>query len=74
VENLAICLIEEEESSSALISQKNFNMETIVIKKGEERKKLKLIYKSIKSNELIAYLKPKLQYLVRDNFITRWYD
>jgi hypothetical protein len=74
VENLAICLIEEDGSSFALISRKNFNMETIVIKKGEERKKLKLIYKSTKSNELIAYLKPKLQYFVRHNFITRWYD
>ncbi len=37
----------------ALISRKHFNMEIIVIKKGEERKKLKLIYKSTKRNEIL---------------------
>jgi hypothetical protein len=73
-ENLAICPIEENGSSSSLISWKHFSMETIVIKKDEERKKLKLIYKSTKSNELIEYLKPKLQYFVCHNFITRWQD
>lgn len=45
-------------------------METIVTKKGEEKKKLKLIYKSTRSNELIEYMKPKLQYFICHNFIT----
>ncbi len=57
VENLPT---EGDVSSSPLISWKHFNMETIVIKKGEERKKLNLIYKSTKNNELIEYLKAKL--------------
>jgi hypothetical protein len=72
MENLAICPSKEDGSSFTLISWKHFNMETIVIKKGEERKKLKLSYRSTKNNELIEYLKPKLQYFVRHNFITRW--
>jgi HD-GYP domain-containing protein (c-di-GMP phosphodiesterase class II) len=74
VENLVVCPIEEDGSSSALISWKHSSVETIVTKKGEERKKLKLIYKSTKNNELIEYLKPKLQYFVSHNFIARWQD
>jgi hypothetical protein len=70
VENLGICPLKEEGTSFALISWKHFSMETIVTKKGEEKKKLKLIYKSTRSNELIEYMKPKLQYFICHNFIT----
>jgi hypothetical protein len=35
-------------------------METIVTKKGEEKKKLKLMEKSTNSKEFVQYLKPKL--------------
>jgi hypothetical protein len=49
-------------------------METIVTKKGEEMKKLKLMDKSTNSKEFIQYLKPKLQYFVRHNFVARWQD
>lgn len=60
VDILPICLVEEEGSSSAMVKWKNFSMENIIIKGGEERKKLKLFYKSTISSELIQYLKPKL--------------
>jgi hypothetical protein len=49
-------------------------METIVMKKGEEKKKLKLMEKSTNSKEFIQYLKPKLQYFVHQNFVVRWED
>jgi hypothetical protein len=56
------------------ISWKCFFLKTIVTKKGEEKKKLKLVYKSTSSIELITYLKPKLQYFVHHNFVSRWQD
>jgi hypothetical protein len=58
----------------AIVSWKHFNMENIVTKKGEEKKTLKLIYKSTNSNELMQCLKPKLQYFVCHNFVARWQD
>jgi hypothetical protein len=60
VDILPVCLVEEEGSSSAMVKWKHFSMENIIIRGGEERKKLKLFYKSIISSELIQYLKPKL--------------
>jgi hypothetical protein len=38
VKNLALCPIEEEGTSSAIVSWKHFNMEKIVTKKGEKKK------------------------------------
>jgi hypothetical protein len=49
-------------------------MENIVIRNGEEEKKLKFVYKSIISNELTDYLKPKLQFFVWHNFVARRKD
>jgi hypothetical protein len=45
-----------------------------MIKCGKEKKKPKLIYKSTTSNELVQYLKPKLQYFVYHNFDAIWQD
>jgi hypothetical protein len=47
VENLLIYPIEEDALSIHPISWKHFSLEEIVIKKGEENKKLKLVYKSM---------------------------
>jgi hypothetical protein len=32
------------------------------------------MHMEINSNELIQYLKPKLQYFVMHNFVARWQD
>jgi hypothetical protein len=74
VHNLAFCLNEEEGTSSAVVCWKRFNMEKIVTKKVEEKKKSKRMHLETNSNELIEYFKPKLQYFVRHNFVTRWQD
>jgi hypothetical protein len=60
VENLPICPIEEEGSSSAIVKWKHFSMEKIITRSGEDKKKLKLEYKDTVFSELIDYLKPKL--------------
>lgn len=49
-------------------------MEKILTKNGEEKNKLKLVYKTTKSTKLVQYLKPKLQHFVCCNFIARWQD
>jgi hypothetical protein len=41
---------------------------------GKPQKKFTLIYKSTPINELITYLKPKLQYFVHHNFVVNWQD
>ncbi len=49
-------------------------MEKVFIKKGEKKKKLKLLHMQINSTKFFWYLKPKLQYFVQDNFIAKWQD
>jgi hypothetical protein len=49
-------------------------MEKIITKKGEERKKLQLVYKKTTSNQFLSYLKPKLQEFVRHSFVAKWED
>jgi hypothetical protein len=73
VNNLALCPIEEEGISCTLGKWKYFSMETILTKKGENNK-LKLMHKSTISREFIQYMKPKLQYFVHNNVVTRWQD
>lgn len=72
VDNLTFCLVIEEGTSNALVHWKHFSMETIVTKKGDKKKKLKLMDKFTNSKEFIWYLKPKLQYFVCHNFVVRW--
>jgi hypothetical protein len=60
VDILPVCPVEEKGSSFAMVEWKHFSMENIINRGGEERKKLKLLYKSTISSELIQYLKPKL--------------
>jgi len=74
VENLPIYLVEKDALSNSSISWKQFSLKKIVTKKGKEKKKLKLIFKSTSSIEFIDYLKPKLQYFVHHNFVSCWQD
>jgi hypothetical protein len=74
VDNLALCLDEEDGTSRVVVYWKCLSMEKVLTKKGEEKKKLKLLHMQINSIEFIWYLKPKLQYFVGYNFIARWQD
>ena len=49
-------------------------MKEIVTKKGLERKKLCLSYKTTSSAAFLEYLKPKLQGFIKHNFVARWED
>jgi hypothetical protein len=49
-------------------------MEVIRTKKGEERKKLQLVYEETTSEKLVNSLKPKLQAFVRHTFVAKWKD
>ncbi len=60
VDSLPIYPIEKEGSSNAMVKWKHFLMEKIVTKSGEEKKKLKFIYKFTISKELLEYLNAKL--------------
>jgi hypothetical protein len=72
VDTLTVCLVEEEGSLSAMVKWKHFSMENIIIRRREERKKLKLLYKSTISSELIQHLKLKLQFFAHHIFVARW--
>ncbi len=74
VDNLALCPNEEEGTLGAIGFWIHFTMEKVVKKKGEEKKKLKLMHMETNSMEFILALKLKLQYFVRHNFIARWQD
>ncbi len=74
VDNLTLSPNEEEGASGVVVSWKCFNMEKVVTRKGEEKKKLKLMHMETNSKEFILALKPELQYFVRHNFIARWQD
>jgi hypothetical protein len=73
VENLPVSPIEEG-SSTAIVKWKHFSMEKIVTRSGEEKKKLKIVYKATFSSELIGYLKPELQFFAHHNFVVQWQD
>ena len=47
-------------------------MKTITTQIGETQKKLALMYKSNTLVEFIKYLKPKLEFFVKHNFVARW--
>jgi hypothetical protein len=74
VDNLPICHVEEEGCPNILVSWTYYSTKKILTKKGEEKKKLILFYKSSSSAKLINYLKPKLQYFMRHNFVSWWQD
>ena len=74
VETLLVCLFKEDRILEQHIPWKWFAMETITSEKGETWKILALMYKSTTSDEFIQYLKPKLEFFVKHNFVARWQD
>jgi len=54
---------------SNLVEWKQFALEETKIRNGKVLKKLSLVYKKITSNEMLDYLKLKLQHFVKHNFV-----
>ena len=69
---LPVCPIEEAGSSPLKVSWKRYEMKEIVMKKGLQRKKLCLTYKTTSFVEFLEYLKPKLQGFIKHNFVAKW--
>jgi hypothetical protein len=74
VDFLPLCPTEEAGGFGSLVKWKHFAMEVIRTKKGEERKKLQLVYEETTSDKLVSYLKPKLEAFVQHNFVAKWED
>jgi hypothetical protein len=54
VENLPICLVEDERSFNIFVNWKRYSTKTIFTKKGEEKKIFFFLHKSTSSIELIS--------------------
>ncbi len=65
---LPLCPKEIEGFGDHVVAWRLFSLRQTLLVVGKPQKKLTLIHKSAFVNELIAYLKPKLQYFVRHNF------
>jgi hypothetical protein len=65
VENFPLCPIKEEGTSGCLLCYKHVSLEIIVTKKGEEKKKFKLVNKSTSMSDLIEHLNPTFNILFR---------
>jgi hypothetical protein len=60
-------------SSEKLISWRCFGQETIgVSSNGRDKKVVKLEYKETTTAELIEFMKPKLTFFVKHNFLATW--
>jgi hypothetical protein len=70
---LSLCPKEIEGFDDQVVTWKQFSFQQTMSMVGKPKKKLTLIHKSI-VNELIACLKPKLQYFVHHNFVANWQD
>jgi hypothetical protein len=71
---LLLCPKEIEGFGDHVVTWRRFSFQQIMIVVGKPQKKLTLVHKSILVNELITYLKPKLQYFVCHNFVANWQD
>lgn len=74
IELLRVCPFEEQGDSNRKLQWKRFEMVDVLTTKGEQRKKLQLVYKETTSDEFLAYFNPKLQLFVQHSFIARWED
>jgi hypothetical protein len=68
---LRICL--GELNSQKLVTWRCFGQETVgVNNKGKDRKVVKLEYKETIAAKLIEFMKPKLSFFVKYNFLATW--
>jgi hypothetical protein len=64
-----------ELNSQKLVTWWCFGQETVGINsKGKDRKVVKLEYKETTTVELIEFMKPKLSFFVKHNFLATWQD
>ena len=59
IDILPLCPTEEDGLSQSTVHWKHYEMQSITTKKGQQRKKLQLLYKETTSRELIEYLKAR---------------
>jgi hypothetical protein len=59
---------------SNLVEWKQFALEETKARNGKVLKILNLVYKKITLDELLDYLKLKLQHFVKHNFVVQWED
>lgn len=71
---LSFCLIELASTRFNLVEWKQFALEETRSKSGRLLEKMTFVYKKTTSNEMIDYLKPKLQHFVKHNFMVCWED
>jgi hypothetical protein len=59
---------------SNLVEWKQFALEETKVRNGKVLKKLSLVYKKTTLDEMLDYLKLKLQHFVKHNFVVQWED
>ncbi len=74
VTKLCLCNMELDGTASLLMQWHQFSLEKTKSKNGQELKKLSMVYMHIGTNELLDYLKLKLQHFVHHNYQARWQD
>jgi hypothetical protein len=71
---LPVCNDELDNADGVLIEWRRFALEQTTSKKGKVSKKLTLVYKKTFPDVLLEYMRPKLQYFVKHNFVAKWQD
>ncbi len=74
VKNVVVCLVKSSGVDPRIVEWRWFAMEITLSRAGHPLKKPTLVYKRTTSNEMLDYLKPKLQVFVRHNFNVQWQD
>jgi hypothetical protein len=69
-----VCNDEVDNADGVLIEWQRFALEQTTSKKGKVSKKLTLVCKKTFSDVLLEYMRPKLQYFVKHNFVAKWQD
>jgi len=71
---LPLCPKETKGFDDYVVTWRQFALGQTMLMVGKPQKKLNRLHKVILVDELIAYLKPKFQYFVHYNFVTKWQD
>jgi hypothetical protein len=69
IQKLFFCLVELSSMGSNLVEWRRFALEKTRSRNGKPLKKLTLVYNKTTLNEMMDYLKPKLQHFVKHNCV-----
>ncbi len=69
IQTKILCPTELASMGSNLVESKQFALKETKVRNGKVLKNLSLVYKKITSNEMLDYLKLKLQHFVKHNFV-----